>query len=312
MGGDNMKLAILYGGQGSQQIGMGKSLYDHFEQAKVFYDQYADIRELSFHSDLETLSKTQHTQPCMVAFDIVMTDILQQEGIVPDMTAGLSIGEYGALYGAKVLSQKDVMKIAQVRGKAMEEALVGKDTMMCAVLKMEEEEILSYCKKYSTRDRKIEITNFNTVGQIVIGGDTEQMMKLMEEVKENKSGKMIPLNVSGAFHTSYMKPAGNVLQGLFEQMEFDMPNIPIVWNVNGEISQKNDDIKQIMVQQVQQSVHFYQSIQKMIEEGMDTFIEIGFGNVLQGFIRKISKDSVVLPCFDYDSLQKTIEYVKKG
>lgn len=307
-----MKLAILYGGQGSQQIEMGKSFYDRFEQAKVCYDEYPNIRELSFHSDLETLSKTQHTQPCMVAFDVVVTDILQQEGIVPDMTAGLSIGEYGSLYCAKVLSKQDVMEISQVRGKAMEEALIGKDTMMCAMLKMNEEEILSYCKKYSTSDRPIEITNFNTVGQIVIGGDKEQMLKLMEEVKENKSCKVIPLNVSGAFHTSYMKPAGEVLQQLFEKMEFDVPNLPIVWNVNGKVSQKNDDIKQIMVQQVQQSVHFYQSIQTMIEEGVDTFIEVGFGNVLQGFIRKISKDCVVLPCFDYDSLQKTIEYVKKG
>ncbi len=306
-----MKIAFLYGGQGSQKLGMGKDFYDDYPRVKTFYDKFPKIRDISFLSDEKVISNTVNTQPCMIAFDVIVTDLLKSNKIIPDMTAGLSIGEYGALYCANVFSADDVIKISIVRGQAMEDAICGKETMMCACIGIEEDKIHELCQKHSTDISKLEIANLNCPNQIVIGGGKDGVKALIEQIKKDKLGRAIKLRVSGAFHTSYMEPAGQELKDLFKNISFNEMDIPVVFNLLGREKNKDEIIADLLVKQVQKTVHFESCIRYMIEQGVDTFVEIGFAGVIAGFIKKISPDLKVLPCYDTDTYKKVLEYFRK-
>lgn len=302
-----MKIGFLYAGQGSQKEGMGADFYEKFPEVKALYDANEDIKKLSFDTELSELSKTKNTQPCMLAFDVAITDRLFKAGIVPDMVAGLSIGEYGALYAAGVLSSEAVLKIARVRGKAMEEALEGKDTVMYAIIGGKAEDLEPLAKKYSDEENSVELANLNCPGQVVIGGDRQRAEALVSEAKEKKLlRKAVPLNVSGAFHTRYMKPAGEVLAELFRETTFNEMKLPVVFNVTGKEKAEREEISEMMVRQVQSTVRFEESIRYMLENGVDTFVEIGFGGVLAGFVKKISAEAKVFPCYDLESFEAVV------
>lgn len=299
-----MRIGILYGGQGSQQVGMGKDLYEAYEGVRSFYDRFTAIRELSFYADIQTLSQTRNTQPCMVAFDIVMTDLLRQKGIVPSMTAGLSIGEYGALYCSEVLCAEDLIYLAQVRGKAMEEALEGKDTMMCALIGLSKRDVEELCESYSEEERTVQICNLNCPGQIVVGGDRQKVREMMQRIKSERMGKAIAIKVSGAFHTSYMKGAAEVLKRELQNISFRPMQLPIVWNLTGREKRAEESVSELLVQQVQSPVRFQASIEYMRKAGVDTFIEIGFGRVLEGFVRKLDEHCQIFSCSSCSDLEQ--------
>ena len=257
-----MKIAFLYGGQGSQQAGMGKDLYEKYDYIKDFYDEINisfDLKDYSFNKDLETISETKYTQPIMVAFQIAVTKILNENNIIPNYFAGLSIGEYSALAGAKVLKDYDAISIADFRGLAMTEASKGINTGMVAIMGLEKKIIDEILKNLNDGDKKVEIANLNCPGQIVISGEKSKVDEAVEKLKGAGARRAIPLNVSGPFHTSYMTEVSNKLQELFEKYEFSEEEIPVVYNYLGNI-RKDENIKDLMIKQVSSTVRFQESI----------------------------------------------------
>ena len=227
-------------------------------------------------------------------------------GITPDYTAGLSIGEYSSLVAAKVLKPSDAVEIASIRGKAMTKASEKINTGMVAVMGSDIETIDEVVRSISDKKDKVEIANLNCPGQVVISGEEGKVKEAVEILKEKGARRAIPLNVSGPFHTSYMEPVSKELIELFKNYEFSNEEIPVVYNLLGNI-RKDEDIKEIMSKQVMSSVKFQESIEYMISQGVDTFIEIGFGDVIKGFLKKIDRK---LKVYSVNNLE-TIKFLEE-
>ena len=286
-----MKTVFLYAGQGSQHVGMGKDFYETYESYRSFVDGISSelpLKELMHEGPLEELSKTEHTQACMAVFAAGVTLLLTEHGIKPDAACGLSLGEYGALFSAGVFDVKSYVDLVTYRGRVMMEAARGLNSSMSAVLGLDGETIDSCCKAYEGNDF-VAATNFNCPGQTVICGDEPAVSAVEEQLKEKGAKRCVRLNVSGPFHTKYMKPAGDALNQYFADMEFHKPMIPVVTNVTGSWIGETDDIKQLLVSQVQNSVHLEEDLRTLIEAGYDNFIEIGPGNAMAGFLKKTAK-----------------------
>ena len=274
-----MKICFLYGGQGSQKTGMGKDLYENYPVFKEFYDSLStnfDLKDYSFNQSDEEISKTQYTQPLMVAFQIGITKILKDKGIVSDIVGGLSIGEYSALYTSGVITDKDAILIAEKRGIAMSKSSDVSCKMM-AIVGAPVDLVRDICEKVSEKTGyDVQISNLNCPGQIVIAGEANAIDEVVSILKENKIRKIIQLNVSGAFHTSYMQNASVELENIFKDIEFSIPKISLGLNVDGKIYDVNkytkDDIKNIMVKQVKSTVYFEEELRNMISNGVDIFV----------------------------------------
>lgn len=305
-----MKIAFLYAGQGSQFEGMGKDLYEKQDVfAKTFDNIDEKIKELCFNADLETLSQTTNTQPCMVAFAIAITDVLKEKGIVPSITAGLSLGEYSALYTAGVLTKEQAISLVTFRSKQMEQASKGLDCSMVAILGLSKEDVENACKQAQS-EGIVQIANLNCPLQIVIAGEKNAVNKACQMSKELGAKRTIELKVSGPFHTSFMKPAGDALKEKFLSEKFSNMEIPVVFNAIGRAKQDNENIAKLLEKQVQSSVFFEDSIKYMIENGVDTFVEIGGGKALSGFVKKISKDVKTYAIYNNDTLLDALESLK--
>lgn len=287
-----MKIGFLYGGQGSQQEKMGKDIYESYGYIKDFYNNLNlnfNIMDFSFNKNIDIISKTEYTQPIMVAFQIAITKVLITKNIIPNFLAGLSIGEYSALVAAGVLKDIDAVKIAEFRGREMSKASENIETGMLAVIGLSLAEIEKTLKLENDNVNKVEISNLNCPGQIVISGEKNKLEKISKLLKEKGARKIIALNVSGPFHTSYMKPVSKKLESYFLNYNFNDEKIPIVYNLLGK-TKGVENIKDIMTKQVMSTVKFQESIEFMINKGVDTFIEIGFENVLKGFVKKVDKN----------------------
>ena len=293
-----MKLGIIYAGQGSQVVGMGKSFYP-----REIFDQNEDLKELCFNGPLEKLSYTPYTQPCMVMVATIITDLLKEQGIVPDYTAGLSLGEYSALYCAGVVERKQVIDLARFRGKVMQEAVSGIESEMIAVLGMKEELLQDLCHQASSLGI-VSISNYNCPGQLVVAGEKKAVENVKELALENKARRVISLNTRGPFHTSLLKEASLALKETFHEMK-----IPVIFNTLGhEI--EDQSIPEILEKQVMSPVYFEKSIRYMIDQGVDTIIEVGPGKVLSGFVRKIDRSIQLYQIEDMESLKKTVKALK--
>ena len=307
------KVAFLFPGQGSQSVGMGKDIYENYEEARNIYDT-ADkvlgksVTKLCFEGPEENLKQTVNTQPCIVTTSIAMMEALRSElNIVPDCTAGHSLGEYCAMFTAGVMSLETTLKLIQKRADLMSEAKGGS---MAAVLNASEE-VLKAGLEEGRKVGYVDVANYNSPAQVVITGDSDAVKAAGDYILANGARRVVPLAVSGAFHSKFMQEAGAVFAEFIEDAELNDSAIPVITNVDAELTTSAEDFRAKMPKQIYSSVHWTQTIQKMIEEGVDTFIEIGPGKVLAGLNKKIAPEAAIYNVFDKASLDATVAALKE-
>ena len=304
-----MKLGFVYAGQGSQKVGMAKSWYDNYATARTIMDSIdldIDIKKLCFDGPIEELSKTSNTQPCMVAVAGVATALLKEQGIVPDMVCGLSLGEYSALQCAGVWDLNTAVSIVRFRGLAMEKAAAGIDSQMVAIIGLDRTTVEGIVEKAQTSG-VVQVANYNCPGQVVIGGYKVAVEEASKIAKGKGARRVIPLATSGPFHTSLLQSASDALHDYFSTVTFKSMQLPVIFNSTARPLQAGHTIAQMLEKQVMSPVYLEDSIRYMIDQEVDTIIEIGPGKVLSGFIKKIDKTVRLFQVEDKESLEKTIE-----
>lgn len=305
------KIAFVFPGQGAQYLGMGKELTEKYSVANKVFDEASkalnqDMKDLVFNSSEETLQLTENTQPAVLTTSVAIMEVLKAEGIEPTAVAGLSLGEYSALVASGALSFSDAVKIVRERGQLMQNEVPVGIGAMAAILALEKDEVVRACKNASHLG-VVEPANFNCPGQIVIAGEKDAVKEAANLCKEYGAKKAILLPVSAPFHTSLLKGAGEKLNGVLERIEYKDFQIPVVANVNGDFIEKRESVKDLLVKQVSSPVLWEDSVERLIKEGYDTFIEVGPGKSLGKFIKRVSRDVQVLNVEDSKSLLKTIK-----
>lgn len=302
------KIAFIFPGQGAQVCGMGQEFYEQTETGKEIFDKASEILgfsvpELCFEKN-EKLDLTEYTQPAMVTASIAMTRVLvERTGIKPAVTAGLSLGEYAAMAAAGVMSAEDAIKTVRQRGILMQEAVPAGLGAMAAVLAMDAAKI----EEVIAPIEGVQIANYNCPGQIVISGKKEAVDEAAAALKEAGAKRVLPLNVSGPFHSKMLTEAGEKLGKVLETVEIHNPEIPYVANVTADYVTDGAMVKDLLERQVSSSVRWEQSIRKMLEDGVDTFIEIGPGKTLTGFMKKIDRNAKAMNIETLADIEKVKE-----
>lgn len=291
-----MKIGFLFPGQGSQSIGMGKDLFDKYEEIKEVYKKVheltgIDVEKLTFEGPEEELNKTANTQMCILTMSLAILKILEKNNIKAEVSAGLSLGEYSALIYSGILSFEEGVKLVQKRGDFMQNLVPDGEWLMSAILGMNEEQVNEVCSKVTKGFAKP--VNFNCPGQIVISGDKEGVTEAGIIAKEMGARKVRELKTAGPFHTIKLEKASIELKKYLENVKINEGKSLVVKNINADIYKKEDDIKQILADHITHPVRFSDSLQKMIDLGIDTFIEIGPGKTLSGFVKKIETEKEI-------------------
>lgn len=301
------KLAFIYPGQGAQTAGMGADFYEKSASARALYDEASealslDLKELCFVPN-EKLDLTEYTQAAMVTTCLAITRVLKERGIEPDMTAGLSLGEYCAIAAAGGMEELDAIRLVRKRGILMQNTVPAGEGAMCAVIAMAAEDI----ERIIGGIEGVSIANYNCPGQIVITGKTKAVEEAEQRLKEGGAKRTVMLKVSGPFHSKMLVSAGEKLAGEMEHMVFSPLRVPYVTNVTAETVNDIEKTKGLLAEQVSAPVRWQQSMEHMIAEGIDTFVEIGPGKTLDGFLRKIDKDKRVLHASVWEDVDKIAE-----
>lgn len=300
-----MKIAFCFAGQGSQAVGMGNDFYNEFPYAKELYDKFPEIRDLCFYDKEARLNETAYAQKAMLLTSYIYAKALKDNDIEPEYVCGLSLGEYSALAFANAWSIEDSIDIITRRGEIMQNALPLGTTKMAAILGLDKQEIITQIGKVSG---VCEIANYNCPGQIVITGEVKAVNDACKLLTEAGARRCIPLNVSGAFHSSLLNDASKELRNKLDEYTPNELKYKVIYNISGK--EENGNLNDILQKQICSSVHFDSSIEYLINQGVDTFVEIGPGKALSGFIKKINKDVKVLNVTDINSLNEAIKELK--
>ncbi|MGN7763852.1 ACP S-malonyltransferase [Paenibacillus sp. 22594] len=302
------KIAFVFPGQGAQAVGMGKDVYDALPHSRAVFEKGDEVlgfplSRLVFEGPDSDLKQTVNTQPALVTTSVAYLEALREHGVNPDYVAGHSLGEYSALVAAGVLSYEDAVSLVRLRGRYMEEAVPGGQGAMAAVLGAEREALTGLCGQISDTGHVVELANVNCPGQIVVSGSKQGVEEVVQRVKEIGGKRAIPLEVSGPFHSSLMKEAAERLAVELGKVNFNTPSVPVIVNVNATAVTEPDEIRELLVRQVFSPVLWQDSVEWLIAAGVDTFVEIGSGNVLAGLIRKIDKTVKVVNINSLESAQ---------
>lgn len=309
-----MKIGFIFPGQGAQSVGMGKDLYEAYEEVKQVYKKASeisgvDIAKITFEGPETELFQTKHTQLAILTMSIAILEILKQKQIVPEYTAGLSLGEYSALYCAGAFDFETVIKVVKKRGELMQELVPNGDWAMAAIMGLEDEKVEEICQTIT--DGFVVPANFNCPGQVAISGERNAVMLAMEKMKEAGARKCVELKTAGPFHTEKLQDASNALREVLQAVEIKSPKISVVKNIDAKPYSENDNQQEILAKHVVNPVRFSDTIKYMIANGVDTFVEIGPGKVLTGFVKKVSKDVKLININNVETLETAIQELQK-
>ena len=303
-----MSTAFIFPGQGAQVVGMGKDFYEKYEESREIFDKASellgfDMKELCFENEKD-INITEYTQPALLTVSVAILRVLEQKGIRPDVCAGLSLGEYCAMVASEVMSFEDAVKTVRQRGILMQEAVPLGVGAMCAVLGLDGETVNKVCQGADD----VYVANYNCPGQIVISGKAEAVEQAAGLLKEAGAKRCMMLNVSGPFHSPLLREAGDKLAEVLKDVKLnDGFTIPYVTNVTAEYVNTTEEIRELLRKQVSSSVMWQQSVENMIAKGVDTFVEIGPGKTLAGFMKRINKEVRMVNIGSVEDLEKAVE-----
>lgn len=304
-----MKIGFLFPGQGSQSIGMGKDLYEKYEVVKEIYNKVQettgiDIAKISFEGPEEKLNETKYTQLAILTESLAILEILKEKNIKQEISAGLSLGEYTALINSGVLSFEEGIKLVQKRGEYMQELLPSGDWQMAAIMGLSDEQVEDVCRK--VKSGFVVPANYNCVGQIAISGEKQAIEEAEVIAKEMGARKVRVLKTAGPFHTEKLIDSSNALRKELENITINKFETKVIKNLDGEFYQDTDDVKDILAKHIINPVRFSKTLENMLNNGIDTFIEIGPGKTLSGFVKRTptEKDVKILNISDTASLEK--------
>lgn len=312
-----MKIGFLFPGQGSQTIGMGKDIYEKYEIVRNIYKKVEeltkiDIAKISFEGPEELLNQTKYTQLAILTNSLAILEILKQNNVNADISAGLSLGEYSALIYSNCISFEEGIKLVQKRGEYMQNFVPEGNWQMAAIMGLSKEEVQEVCKKVG--NGFVVPANYNCEGQIVISGEENAVLEAEKIAKEMGAKKVRVLKTSGPFHTEKLTKASELLKKELENISINKFNTKVIKNLDGTVYTELDNIKEILVKHIINPVMFSKTLKNMLDDGIDTFIEIGPGKTLSGFVKrmKTEKNIKILNINNVETLEEVLKYIKEG
>ena len=307
-----MKRAFLFPGQGAQVVGMGKDIYEKYDEAKKIYEEASkisgmDIKKLCFEGPEEELNKTENTQIAILTTSLAILEVLKSKGIEAEITCGLSLGEYCALIYSGMISFEDGIKLIKKRGYYMGNLIPDEEYSMAAVIGLDSTKIEEICNELKESGKFVVPANYNCSTQTVVSGEKEAVEIAIEKLKEAEAKRVIPLKTSGPFHTEKLIEAKNAYEKELENVTFNKGNVKVIKNLDGNYYNEEDNVKEILANHIISSVRFDRAIKLMQEENVDEYFEIGPGRTLTGFVRKDNKEAKTYNINSLESLEKYLE-----